>query len=72
MVGLREPSHPERHMSGFAVISRVGITLNEDCPYCRGRLIEKHEEIKVERGKTIVFVHFRCVKCGKWIKQERL
>ena len=45
--------------------------LKEECPYCGGRLIEKHEETKTENGKTVVFVHFRCVKCGKWTKRER-
>jgi len=53
-------------------MSRVDITLNEECPSCGGRLIEKHEETKVDEGKTTVLVHFRCMKCGKWIKRERL
>jgi len=44
----------------------------EDCPHCGGRLIEKHQETQVEKGRMVVFVHFRCVKCGKWAKRERV
>jgi len=71
-VWLREPSHPVNEVADLDRTSRVDTTLNEECPHCGGRLIEKHEETMVEEGKTIVFVHLRCVKCGKWTKRERL
>ncbi len=45
--------------------------MNVECPHCGGRLIEKHEEVETDRGKEVVFVFFRCVKCRKWIKKER-
>jgi len=44
--------------------------MNERCPHCEGRLIEKHHEAVIEREPTIVFVYFRCVRCGKWTKRE--
>jgi uncharacterized protein with PIN domain len=70
-VWLREPSHPVNEVADLDLTSRVDTTLNEECPHCGGRLIEKHEETMIEEGKTIVFVHLRCVKCGKWTKRER-
>lgn len=71
-VRFRERIYPENYIASLLLMSRVDITLNEECPSCGGRLIEKHEETKVDEGKTTVLVHFRCMKCGKWIKRERL
>ena len=45
--------------------------MNEECPHCGGRLIEKHEEVETERGKETKFIFFRCVSCRKWIKKEQ-
>ncbi len=53
------------------VISKRIHSMNVKCPHCGGRLIEKHEEVETERGKEVVFVFFRCVRCGKWTKRER-
>ncbi|MGY5876393.1 MAG: hypothetical protein RTU30_11660 [Candidatus Thorarchaeota archaeon] len=43
--------------------------MTENCPFCEGRLIEKHEEVVEERGKRIKVLHLRCVRCGKWTKK---
>lgn len=62
--------HPMIHAVDVVVSKRMHI-MNVKCPQCGGRLIEKHEEVETERGKEVVFVFFRCVKCGKWVKRER-
>jgi len=53
-----------------AILEQEQRSMNERCPHCEGRLIEKHYEAVIEREKTIVFVYFRCVRCGKWTKRE--
>ena len=53
-----------------AILRQEQRSMNERCPHCEGRLIEKHHETVTEREKTIVFVYFRCVRCGKWTKRE--
>jgi hypothetical protein len=45
--------------------------MNEVCPHCGGRLIEKHEEVETESGKDVVSVFFRVVTFGKLLKRER-
>jgi DNA-directed RNA polymerase subunit RPC12/RpoP len=44
----------------------------EVCPHCGGRLIEKHEETEEIPGKTTLYLFYRCVRCGKWTKKEKL
>ena len=44
--------------------------MNEECPHCGGKLIEKHDEIVEERGKTIQVIHYRCISCGKWTEER--
>jgi DNA-directed RNA polymerase subunit RPC12/RpoP len=45
--------------------------MDDSCPQCGGRLIEKHEEAESDRGRRVVFVFYRCVKCGRWVKREK-
>ena len=46
--------------------------MDESCPQCGGRLIEKHEEVESERGRTVVSIFYRCVRCGRWVKREKV
>jgi DNA-directed RNA polymerase subunit RPC12/RpoP len=50
--------------------SRVDRTMLEKCPHCGGYLREKHDETKTERGRTFKIIHYRCIKCGKWSREE--
>ncbi len=63
-------SHSMILVVDVAILERMQ-TMNVECPHCGGRLIEKHEEVEIERGNEVVFVFFRCVSCGKWTKREQ-
>ncbi len=45
--------------------------MDESCPQCAGRLIEKHEQVESEKGREVTFVFYRCVRCGKWVRREK-
>ncbi|MFW9908414.1 MAG: hypothetical protein ACFFEF_07550 [Candidatus Thorarchaeota archaeon] len=42
----------------------------DKCPHCGGRLKEKHDESVVEQGRTVKYIHLRCITCGKWAKYK--
>jgi hypothetical protein len=44
--------------------------MNDECPHCGGKMIEKHDEMAEERRKWIQFIHHCCINCGKWIKKS--
>jgi len=44
--------------------------MTDKCPHCEGMLLEKHEEFIVEQGEKMKVLHLRCIRCGKWTKQE--
>lgn len=68
---LPEPIASVVYVTRMALTSRVDRMPKQECPHCGGRPIEKHDETVTERGNTIVFVYFRCLRCGKWTKRER-
>ncbi|MCK5239840.1 MAG: hypothetical protein KAR33_09850 [Candidatus Thorarchaeota archaeon] len=43
----------------------------EVCPFCTGKLVEKHDEIIGKGTEARVVIHFRCLSCGKWAKKKQ-